>query len=190
MGEALGLIDAFERLREVLANPDQQVVVGDWTLISTWDDRMLTFSLDPVAEDAAPTVIYHPKAWSVVGGVLGDVPCGGYLSPFDFGDVGFCHRPQRDIGVTVLGTIRYDLLNPRRSPVKLPESWQAAKSRLRAQGLGATIRLAYTPSLPLVWIADLVRLGTADVLAREFVTAPSTDEVSELLLHSEDLPIL
>jgi hypothetical protein len=141
MGEPLALIGCIDRLREIVSNQIAWVTVGDWTLVSTWDVRMHAFRLDSVSKESR-TVVYDPKAWAVAGGVLIDVPVGGYTSPLDFGDVEFCERSQQDIGVTVLGTVRYDLRRPETPPVDVPDSWPATKAHLASQGLAATIRQA------------------------------------------------
>ncbi len=174
MAEPLGLLDTIGRLRKWTGDESRESMVGRWTLVKGTDEAEMD-----------QHVVYDARAWLAAGGVLIDVPLGGYLSPLDFGDVGFCTRPKQDIGVTVLGTVRYDL-RPGRPPIDLPESWAEAKRCLSDKGLGATIRLAGSPSLG--WVADLVRLDNADVLAREFVSAPTAGEVSDLLLHSDDLP--
>jgi hypothetical protein len=189
MGEAAGLLDTLGRLRGFMDNQLAEVQVGVWTLISTFDPKMHAFRMADESSEVS-LVIYDPRSWAVAGGVLIDVPCGGYLSPLDFGDVGFCERSRRDIGVTVLGTVRYDWLSPRRPPVELPESWPEAMARLRREGLGATIRISEASPSGVIWAGDIVRLSDADVITKEFVTAPTTVEVSDLLLHSGELPSL
>lgn len=175
IGEADGLITALLDLQE-LCVPEGDITLGPWLLTSASE----------APEDQDPhLIVYSADAWLLVPCVLIDVPTGGYHTPFDFEQVHYCRPPLRDIGVSLLGVPRYPEHLRKLNETPPPDSWPDARLRLKQHNLGAVLHVARhrRSKTDLEWEADLIDLKTGEITAESFATAPSLDELSDILLN-------
>jgi hypothetical protein len=95
-GRARAVVEAAEALRDLRDQPEGTIaVVGKWALVVS--------EFIPDERDAR-SIVMPGHAWNIAASILRDVGYGDYLSPFDFGEVGYLNpRPDPDIGVELVG---------------------------------------------------------------------------------------
>jgi hypothetical protein len=165
IGEANEIQDACNALRLLAELP-----AGSVRLIDGWQ-LDVTAELPRLSHERC--VAYSAKEWAVAAGVFMDAVCGRNASPLDFGDVGFGPRSSPDIGISLIGAVRYDWQGPssRRAEISVPSLWPRVRTRFELSGYSALLRMATASS----WTADLISLESGEILQSEYTSDESLE---------------
>lgn len=171
IGEASEIRDLCDMLRLLSESP-----AGSAQVIDGWQLHVTT-ELPTLSHDKC--VAYSAKEWAVAAGVFMDSVCGRNASPLDFGDVGFGPRSSPDIGISLVGAVRYDWRGPssRRADISVPSLWPQVRARFELSGHSALLRMATASS----WTADLISLESGEILQSEITSDESLEGLVERL---------
>jgi hypothetical protein len=173
VGEATPLLALLAEMDDgTLTEPGGSVELAGWTL--------LAISSEPSGNPLSQTISYSPDAWSTALGIMADVCFGAYLSPLDFGDVGYTERALPDIGLSILGVARRP---PHRPQIPVLEKWPIVMETFAKKAEGILLRPRLSRPGPDPYSADLISLQTGDPITREYAIGPTYDVLLDRLLR-------